>query len=219
MSQTLDIEALREQLARDQSIFRLQRARLTELENTPAEELNQSGRLAVMNWPRTHGSCVRQLDAMIESIPHPTAEERQIMRALDKLITQGDQMSHEAVRIAEVLEAKLGKVDLDPEIMPKGIKTTNGFLGKPKEAPLEPLLEPIKPESILAETITPGHGEAIPENGSNHVPARTQHIEDMGDVVNNAQEDLETTTEETDSETVYEKLGVSPDAPMAVIKK
>lgn len=85
-----DIESLRELVKRDQEFFHIQSQRLAEIQLSDPEALSDSDRNSISSWDKSVvKDCNRQL-MMLEEVPAPTIEEREIMQELNKLITLGD---------------------------------------------------------------------------------------------------------------------------------
>jgi ribosomal protein L17 len=85
-----DIESLRALVKRDQEFFHIQSQRLAEIQQSDPETLSDADRNSISSWDKSViKDCNRQL-MMLEEIPAPTVEEREIMQELNKLITLGD---------------------------------------------------------------------------------------------------------------------------------
>jgi ribosomal protein L17 len=90
MSTDPDIESLRALVKRDQEFFHIQIQRLAEIQQSDPETLSDADRNSISSWDKSViKDCNRQL-MMLEEIPAPTVEEREIMQELNKLITLGD---------------------------------------------------------------------------------------------------------------------------------
>jgi ribosomal protein L17 len=85
-----DIESLRALVKRDQEFFHIQIQRLAEIQQSDPETLSDADRNSISSWDKSViKDCNRQL-MMLEEIPAPTVEEREIMQELNKMITLGD---------------------------------------------------------------------------------------------------------------------------------
>jgi hypothetical protein len=85
-----DIESLRELVKRDQEFFHIQSQRLAEIQQSDPGTLSDADRNSISSWDKSViKGCNRQL-MMLEELPAPTVEEREIMQELNKLITLGD---------------------------------------------------------------------------------------------------------------------------------
>jgi ribosomal protein L17 len=85
-----DIESLRALVKRDQEFFHIQIQRLAEIQQSDPETLSDADRNSISSWDKSViKDCNCQL-MILEEIPAPTVEEREIMQELNKLITLGD---------------------------------------------------------------------------------------------------------------------------------
>lgn len=115
MAEHPDINTLHAWLKRDQEAFRAQSHRLDEIQQAKAEDLSPADRNAVFNWDKsTIKECNKHLSIM-EEIESPTAEEKQIMQELNKLVNLGDHIMERRNAVQAELEEKLGRVEVQPE--------------------------------------------------------------------------------------------------------
>lgn len=145
MSAHPDIETLRQMVKRDQEFFRAQNQRLTEIQQSDPETLNDVDRNSLSNWDKSVvKDCNLQL-SMLEEIAEPTAEERTIMQELNKLISLGDHIMERRNLVQTELNDRLNA-------MKRSARSKTKAEEKRPSSKSNPALDPAqKPKEIIPE--------------------------------------------------------------------
>ncbi|KAM0717417.1 hypothetical protein Q7P37_007269 [Cladosporium fusiforme] len=212
MSTHPNIEALRDMVKRDHEHFKIQSQRLHEIQHSSPEEFNNADKNALQNWDKSViKDCNRQL-LLLEEIETPTAEEREIMQELNKLIVLGDHIMERRNLVQAEIYAKLAVVE--------ALKT-------PKEE-ADNVAHPV--DAAAASTSSPEHvvpsASQVPEaaiaessadaSSRQETPSPTLSYEET-DSIHEATDAAQ--IEDIDPKMLYEVIKAKPDAPLSEVKK
>nr|OQO23299.1 hypothetical protein B0A51_06463 [Rachicladosporium sp. CCFEE 5018] len=223
MSPYPSIETVRAWVARDEEAFRRQNAFLNDLQRTPASELKPYHRNVIAQWDRSIiKDCNRHL-YILEDIESPSAEGRELMQQLNRLVVLGDHMVDRALAVQAELEAKLGAVDMsdEPLPVPKAKESVEETVGsKPLTMPFPPMENP--PSSVRTNPL-PTVEKPLPEPASiPHTVVRTPSPPDQPAAAPGVEDESAMQGEELEPVTpsdLYALLGVAPDIPFTDLKK
>ncbi|OQO01604.1 hypothetical protein B0A48_12640 [Cryoendolithus antarcticus] len=228
MSSHPSIETVRAWVARDEEAFRRQNAFLDDLQRTPASELKPHHRNVIAHWDRSIiKDCNRHL-SILEDIDAPSAEERELMQQLNRLVVLGDHMVDRTLAVQAQLEAKLGAVDMsdEPLPIPKGKESVE------EAVKTSPLMKPFPPmenpplavhTNPLPEIPEPTMAHAAPAPALvPHTVVRTPSPSEQPTPAPGLEHGSALQAEEDEPispSDLYALLGVAPDIPFPDLKK
>ena len=214
-----DIKSLRALVKRDQEFFHIQSQRLAEIQQSDPETLSDADKNSISSWDKSViKDCNRQL-MMLEEIPAPTVEEREIMQELNKLITLGDHIMEKRNLVHAELNDRLNAMKKSHAAKSKPLNKDD--TEKPASVPTPSTEEessPVNDQALGSADLSPPD-TAVPSTTPPTTAQSSTMVEEHACETDEMQTLTEDDTVAFDPKDLYAIMKIDPETETPLVKK